>query len=43
VRRGETLGSLARRYRVSVAALMSANGIRSARDLRAGQRLTIPS
>lgn len=43
VRRGETLAGLAKRYRVSVAALMAANGLRSARDLQAGRRLTIPS
>ena len=43
VRRGETLAGLARRYGVSVSALMTANGLRSARDLRAGRRLTIPS
>ncbi|MCC7132383.1 MAG: LysM peptidoglycan-binding domain-containing protein, partial [Gemmatimonadales bacterium] len=42
VRRGETLSSLARKYGVSVEALMSANGLRSARGLQAGRRLTIP-
>ena len=42
VRRGETLASLARRYRVTVTALMTANGIRSGADLKAGKRLTIP-
>ncbi|MFN0178981.1 MAG: LysM peptidoglycan-binding domain-containing protein [Gemmatimonadales bacterium] len=43
VRRGETLSSLARRYGVSVESLMSANGLRSARALRAGIRLRIPT
>lgn len=43
VRRGETLSALARRYGVSVAALMEANGLRSAGDLKAGVRIVIPS
>ncbi len=43
VKPGETLAGLARRYGVSVASLMAVNGLRSARDLRAGSRLTIPS
>jgi membrane-bound lytic murein transglycosylase D len=43
VRRGETLTSLARRYGVSVEALKAANGLRTAADLKAGRRLTIPS
>lgn len=42
VRRGETLASLARRYRVTVTALRTANGMRSGADLKAGKRLTIP-
>jgi membrane-bound lytic murein transglycosylase D len=42
VRRGDTLTLLARRYGTSVEALMKANGLRSARSLRAGMRLTIP-
>jgi membrane-bound lytic murein transglycosylase D len=42
VRRGETLSSLARRYGVSVEALMTVNRLRSS-HLRAGDRLTIPS
>ena len=42
VRRGETLSSVARRYRVTVTALMAANGIHSRSDLKAGKRLTIP-
>jgi membrane-bound lytic murein transglycosylase D len=43
VRRGETLSGLARRYGVSVAALMAANGLESARALRAGARIRIPA
>ena len=43
VRRGETLSSLARRYGVSVQALMEANDFDSARDLKAGARIRIPS
>ena len=42
VRRGETLSALARRYGVSVQALMSANEMSSSR-LRAGQKLRIPT
>ena len=41
VRRGETLGSLARRYGTSVNAIRAANGLRSTR-LRAGRSYTIP-
>jgi LysM repeat protein len=41
VRRGETLGGLARRYGTSVSALRAANGLRSTR-LRAGRSYTIP-
>lgn len=40
VRSGETLGSIAARYRVSVASLRSQNGLRSDR-LRPGQKLRI--
>lgn len=43
VRAGETLTSLARRYKVSLQALRSANSIPPGRPLLAGQRLTIPS
>lgn len=43
VRPGETLSALARRYGVTVAAIMEANGLRSASDLKAGARLLIPS
>jgi lipoprotein NlpD len=42
--RGDTLGTIARRYKVSVAALVSSNGLASERvKLRIGQRLTIPA
>jgi penicillin-insensitive murein endopeptidase len=41
VRPGETLGSLARRYGTSAAAIRAANGLRSSR-LRAGRTYTIP-
>lgn len=41
VRRGETLGSLARRYGTSVSAIKAANGLRGTR-LRAGRSYTIP-
>jgi membrane-bound lytic murein transglycosylase D len=43
VKRGETLSGLARRYGVSVQALQKANGLSSARDLKAGQRIKIPA
>jgi membrane-bound lytic murein transglycosylase D len=43
VRKGETLTSLARRYGISIEALKAANGLRTAADLKAGRRLTIPS
>lgn len=41
VRRGDTLTSIARRYGVTVEALMSRNGLDSD-DIRTGQTLTIP-
>jgi membrane-bound lytic murein transglycosylase D len=41
VRRGETLNQIATRYGLRVSRLKSINGIESARDLRAGQRLRI--
>lgn len=40
VRRGETLGAIARRYRVSVGALQEWNGLRGT-TIRAGQRLRV--
>ena len=43
VRRGENIGSIARRYGVNQKSLMSLNKIRDPRRLRAGQRLKIPS
>jgi len=42
VRRGETLSHIAERTGVPVKRLMAANGLRSARALRAGQKLMIP-
>jgi membrane-bound lytic murein transglycosylase D len=42
VRGGETLGSIAARYRTTVSALMRANGIRNPRRISIGQILTIP-
>jgi LysM repeat protein len=39
---GDTLYSLSRRYGVSQAALMAANGLASPRELRAGMRLRLP-
>ena len=41
VKRGDTLGAIARRYRVTTAQLMRWNGIRNAPKLRIGQRLRI--
>ncbi|MCH9652119.1 MAG: LysM peptidoglycan-binding domain-containing protein [Deltaproteobacteria bacterium] len=43
VRRGETLGTIARRYGSSVGALQRANRIRRANLIRTGQVLLIPS
>ncbi len=42
VRRGQTLGAIARRYGTSVGALMRANNLRSAHRIREGQLLYIP-
>lgn len=42
VQSGETPSHIARRYGVSVAALMEANGITDARRIQVGQRLTVP-
>ncbi len=42
VRRGETLSTIADRYRVSPAAIQRANAIRNKHRIRAGQRLRIP-
>jgi membrane-bound lytic murein transglycosylase D len=43
VRRGETLSELSERYGVSVQALKNANGLISARQLKAGSRIRIPA
>ena len=42
VRRGETLASIARRYRVSLRSLAAVNGIRNPHRIRVGQLLRIP-
>jgi predicted esterase len=42
VAKGQTLGAIARRYRVSVDALCKANRIRKTDPIRPGQRLVIP-
>lgn len=42
VRTGETLPAIAARYRVSVAALQSANNLQGISRLRPGQKLVIP-
>jgi N-acetylmuramoyl-L-alanine amidase len=41
VKRGETLSSIARLYRTSVASLRQANRLKND-AIRAGQRLTVP-
>ena len=43
VEQGETLYSISRRYGVPVDALMQANGISDPRQVRVGQRLSIPT
>ncbi|MBM3285487.1 MAG: LysM peptidoglycan-binding domain-containing protein, partial [Candidatus Aminicenantes bacterium] len=42
VRRGETLSTIAQRYRTTVFAIARANGLRSVNIIRPGQRLKIP-
>jgi membrane-bound lytic murein transglycosylase D len=42
VKRGETLSTIAARYRTSVSAIVRLNGLRSQHYLRIGQRLKIP-
>ena len=42
VRRGETLSTIAVRYRTSIGRIMDANNMRSGRMIRAGQKLKIP-
>ena len=39
---GQTLGKIAKRYQVSIAAICNANGIERREKLREGQRLLIP-
>jgi murein DD-endopeptidase MepM/ murein hydrolase activator NlpD len=43
VRPGDTLYVLARRHRVSIAALIELNGLRNGSSLRPGQQLTLPT
>ena len=43
VRSGQTLSTIARRYRTSVGAIMRANNLRSSHMIRAGKRLKIPA
>ena len=43
VRSGDTLSGIAARYRVSVATLQDANDLKSAKSLRAGMWLQVPS
>ena len=42
VRRGDTVGDLAGRYRTSVREITKINGLRSSTRLRVGQTLQIP-
>lgn len=42
VRRGDTIGGIAKRHRVSARVLMSANGLRNPKLLRIGQTLRLP-
>ena len=42
VRRGETLSTIAVRYRTSIDRIREANNLRSSRMIRAGQKLRIP-
>ncbi len=42
VRRGQTLGAIARRYRTSVWRIARRNGLRSIHSIRVGQKLIIP-
>jgi len=43
VKRGETLSTIASRYRSSVQRIMEANNLRSAKMIRVGQKLRIPT
>lgn len=42
VRKGSTLGSLAKTYKVDPQTLLAANGLKSAKDIRPGMRLMLP-
>ena len=42
VKRGDTLGAIARRYRTTTAQIMKLNKLKNANKLREGQRLRIP-
>ncbi len=43
VRRGETVASIAKQHKVSVKALLKANGLRNPRNLQAGRNLRVPA
>src|SRR4051794_33242732 len=43
VRRGDTIGGIARRYGVSIEALRAANGLARGEGIQAGQTLTLPA
>jgi len=42
VRRGETISSIARKYNVSIEALVKANGLVNPNRIHVGQKLVIP-
>jgi len=43
VRKGDSVGGIARRFGVSQKALMAANGLRNPKQLKAGQVLKVPA
>jgi LysM repeat protein len=43
VRGGETIASIAKKHRVSVSALLKANGVRNPRTLQVGRVLRLPA
>lgn len=43
VAKGQSLGTIARRYGTTISAIQAANGLRSAHRIRVGQQLKIPS
>ena len=43
VQDGQTLGKIAKRYQISIAALCKANGMSRRDKIKPGQRLTIPA